>query len=589
MVRSDQLYQIDLRLRELTMKPSRLFGGVAVFVFGDIMQLKPVKGRYIWSKPQNADFHQAFSVQPHWDQFDVISLVENHRQEGDKKFADILNRIRVGEIIDDDMHILKERVRPSEHSDLQGATVIACKHVAVNDHNSKSLRQIDAELIEVQAINTHSNIPNFFPKIDAKKGTVGTTAYLQNLQLKVGCRLMIIDNIDINDQLCNGSSGTLEAVVRDRNRQVQFLMILLDNKNSGREMRRCHPKLSKSFPGLTPIKKQIVNYPLSAKARSTICNSATVQQFPVIVSFASTTHKIQGQTISAPRKAAVDLNTVFEANQAYVMLGRVQKLEQLYIIDSLPRDKIITNPSTLKQLETMKDRSLNKIKPTWEKYTNGAIKVYFNNVQSIRDKIGDIKADPIPFFADVMIFAETWLDQSICNSDPELTLKDYNLSLNSVGRGKGLAIFFQESKFKIEKEIKEYDHQITKLESENVTIIALYRSQSSIGFGGNLMCLIPETKDCLIIGDFNICSSKNPDKNLFDSLKSRELMLITNEATHLRGGHIDQAWLRRREKNYEIKMYSPYYTCKDHDALLFTLYSPILEQGMFKITTLLWA
>ena len=100
------------------------------------------------------------------------------------------------------------------------------------------------------------------------------------------------------------------------------------------------------------------------------------------------------------------------------------------------------------------------------------------------------------------------------------------------------------------------------------------------------MGLIPETKDCLIIGDFNICSNKHPDKFLSDSLKSRGFMLITNEATHLRGGHIDQAWLRRREKNYEIKMYSPYYTCKDHDALLFTLYSPIIEKGMFERTAL---
>ena len=295
-------------------------------------------------------------------------------------------------------------------------------------------------------------------------------------------------------------------------------MILLDNKKSGREMRRCHPKLSKSFPGLTPIKKQVVNYPLSSKARSSICNSATVQQFPVIVSFASTTHKIQGQTISAPRKAAVDLNTVFEANQAYVMLGRVQKMEQLYILDSLPRDKIYTHPSTLKQLETMKERSLNRIEPIWEKCTNGAIKVYFNNVQSIRDKIGDIRADPIPFFADVMIFAETWLDQSTYNTDQELALNEYSLTLNSVGRGKGLAIFLKESKFKVENEIKENDQQISKLESATITIIALYRSQSSVGFKGNLMGLIPETKDCLIIGDFNICSNKYPNKDLFDAL-----------------------------------------------------------------------
>ena len=142
------------------------------------------------------------------------------------------------------------------------------------------------------------------------------------------------------------------------------------------------------------------------------------------------------------------------------------------------------------------------------------------------------------------------------------------------GEERDWQFFSKNQKFKVENEIKENDQQISKLESATVTIIALYRSQSSIGFKGNLMGLIPETKDCLIIGDFNICSNKYPDKDLFDALKSRGFMLITNEATHLKGGHIDQAWLRRKEKIYEIQMYSPYYTCKDHDALLFTLYSP---------------
>ena len=48
MVKSDQLYQLDKRLREITQKPGKLFGGVSVFWFGDIMQLKPCKGRYIF-------------------------------------------------------------------------------------------------------------------------------------------------------------------------------------------------------------------------------------------------------------------------------------------------------------------------------------------------------------------------------------------------------------------------------------------------------------------------------------------------------------------------------------------------------------
>jgi hypothetical protein len=31
MVKADQLYQLDLRLREITMRPNKLFGGVALF------------------------------------------------------------------------------------------------------------------------------------------------------------------------------------------------------------------------------------------------------------------------------------------------------------------------------------------------------------------------------------------------------------------------------------------------------------------------------------------------------------------------------------------------------------------------------
>ena len=86
-----QLYQLDLRLREVTMRPNQLFGNVSIFCFGDVLQLKPVMGRYIWSTPRSEEYLQAFMVSSHWEQFDVVSLVENHRQENDRDFADILN------------------------------------------------------------------------------------------------------------------------------------------------------------------------------------------------------------------------------------------------------------------------------------------------------------------------------------------------------------------------------------------------------------------------------------------------------------------------------------------------------------------
>ena len=90
---------------------------------------------------------------------------------------------------------------------------------------------------------------------------------------------------------------------------------------------------------------------------------ATVLQFPLILSFASTTHKIQGQTIVAPRKVAIDLRVVFGAKKAYVMMGLVQRLVQLFLIGSLAEAKIYAIEGAKDQLEVLKSRSLNRNPP----------------------------------------------------------------------------------------------------------------------------------------------------------------------------------------------------------------------------------
>ena len=37
MVKSDLLYQLDMRLREVTQRVDKVFGGVAIFAFGDLL------------------------------------------------------------------------------------------------------------------------------------------------------------------------------------------------------------------------------------------------------------------------------------------------------------------------------------------------------------------------------------------------------------------------------------------------------------------------------------------------------------------------------------------------------------------------
>ena len=348
------------------------------------------------------------------------------------------------------------------------------------------------------------------------------------------------------------------------------MMVKFDNEDSGMEMRRCHPQYTAKFPNSTPIHKQAHKYTTSKSSRGVKSNTATVFQFPLILSFASTTHKIQGQTITTPRKAAVDLRSVFGPNQAYVMLGRVQERSQLFIMGSLPVNKITTDKEALDQLAILKARSINNNPPLWEQDQGISTKVFAMNICSLRDKIEDIKADQLLQFGDAAILSETWLDREVSEEDLSLQLNGYKLHLNSYGRGKGLAIYYKENIFQPIKDCQREFLQITVIRSEDLTVVGLYRSAGDRNLAADLKKVVPTTGPCLVIGDFNICSAKSPNHEVFKSLKSMGFKLLTQEATHFEGGHIDQAWLKSNSTS-NIQLYSPYYTYKDHDGLLFTI------------------
>jgi ATP-dependent DNA helicase PIF1 len=80
MVKSDQQYQLDKRLKEVTQKIEKLFGNVAIFYVGDVMQLKLCKGRYIFDEPINPDYKIDYQLGSYWQSFEVIILEQNHRQ-----------------------------------------------------------------------------------------------------------------------------------------------------------------------------------------------------------------------------------------------------------------------------------------------------------------------------------------------------------------------------------------------------------------------------------------------------------------------------------------------------------------------------
>ena len=290
------LYKIDLRLKELKQNEDP-FGGVALFCFGDMLQIKPVKGKYIFEEPKGEDFKLGFAVNPHWERFKVVNLEENHRQDGDKTYADTLNRIRVGAHTEKDMDMLATRGRPKKHEDLrdEDALWLFGKNNPVDAVNTTRLLKIKGKEFKMVAKCFHGTIKEFKPPI-GKTGTIKETPFQAELKLKIRAKVMLTYNVDTGDGLTNGSRGTLIEVEMNNENEIGSLIIRFENPEHGRMKQNSNPALVSKYPGGTPIEKVSFGFSLSKSKRGSIA-TAKVIQFPIRLAFAATSHKIQGQTV----------------------------------------------------------------------------------------------------------------------------------------------------------------------------------------------------------------------------------------------------------------------------------------------------
>ena len=93
MVSNNMLRYINFQLQEIKSNCS-LFGGINIIAVGDFYQLKPVKGQFIFENYTGNYGPLALNL---WQEnFTIFELTEIMRQKDDKKFAQLLIRLRTG-------------------------------------------------------------------------------------------------------------------------------------------------------------------------------------------------------------------------------------------------------------------------------------------------------------------------------------------------------------------------------------------------------------------------------------------------------------------------------------------------------------
>ena len=562
MMKADMLYQIDLRLQEVMGRPRVPFGGVCLMCFGDMLQLRPVLGNYIFQRPKEDTFSVVFDVAPRWSMLKVINLEENHRQGDDKAYADLLLRMRTESHTEEDLKVLRKRVFKKGHIWYKDvATTIVCTNAKAKEINDRELRKMEGEEMMFKAKHSHALQPDYKPMID-EVGQVGKTSFVDELVVKKGCPVMLVSNIDVADCLSNGQLGTLVDTVKGANGVVKWLMIKFKNVNVGKEWRQRHPGLAEIYPGCTGVEKLSWDYNLKEEGPRHI----NIYQFPIKVAFAVTAHKIQGQSILKPAKVAVDLAGTKSSSQAYVMLSRVEDIEQIGIMGDFKESNVRIDKNALAELQKMNERSMNRNPTPWRDGKE-AVRIAALNVMNLRNNHRYLVQDPTLRFADIVCVSETWLSDGADG----FTMEGYEVAYNSVGPGKGVAAFYKAEIFNQRTDCRLEGAQMSMFESPEVDVIIVYRSQ-----GQNLEEIADKVdvwrdpaKVTVVCGDMNVCLKKEARNKLTVELESMGITQLNEEATHVAGGHIDHMYVTKEAAGKtSLERYTPFYS--DHDALCLT-------------------
>ena len=557
MIKADMLYQIHLRLGELLEKPKQPFGGCAVILFGDILQLKPVMGKYIFDLPRSSDYHAYFNIDSLWNTFNVVQLLTNHRQGEDHTYAELLNRVRTGSQNANDYKLLQERVRPLNHPDIpKDALFVTCFNKDVNTINAAKLDQVEGQLIEIQA--KISSTAQKEPKTKTSNdGSIFNTPLQKHLALKKGAKVMLTSNIDTMDCLTNGAMGKVVDFIYDQKGAVKTILVHFKDEKVGKQTRLKHPNLQQQYPEIQVFPIQKFEFKFSLSKKQTNNQMLTALQFPLKLCFACTAHKVQGLTVAKPNSLIVDLRGIREPAQGYVMLSRVQALNQLYIIEEIPADNLYPSKEAVKELMRLFQISDNNN----ELRIRQSIAVSSLNIRSLPDKIQDLRVDYRLIQSSIICLQETWCEDLYSND--HLNIEGYHLYLTNQGRGKGIATYVNPG-YTLSGEVNMETYQMIKFSCKDIHVINVYRSQNAntTMFLDSLNSLIDGCDQYFIVGDFNIDIS-NTFHPIVTSILSKGFRQLVQFPTHEQGGIIDHVYVRSSIK-VGLQDHWPYYS--DHCA-----------------------
>ncbi|MBR3565554.1 MAG: AAA family ATPase [Paludibacteraceae bacterium] len=323
MVRADVLDAIDAVLQHYRNR-RQPFGGVQVIMFGDLFQLSPVvrsgeEEQLMRTYYQGPYFFNSLVMQNNsiiYIEFDHI-----YRQQN-QQFVDILNEVRNNHLSPQSKELLNTRYIP----DYQNTD--SDFHITLTTHNNiaNSINEKQLDKLQTQTFQFEARIKDIFPE--------NIYPADQNLEVKVGARVMFIKNDDSPEKrYYNGKIGIVSEIDEEEG---------IITVECGSEVIQTARTTWENIRYQEDIE--------TGKIEEETLGSFT--QFPLRLAWAITIHKSQGLTFD---NVIIDAANAFAAGQVYVALSRCRSLEGIVLTSSLDNVRLTNDNSVIEYTQNQPD------------------------------------------------------------------------------------------------------------------------------------------------------------------------------------------------------------------------------------------
>lgn len=385
MVSCEFFERLDLLAREVR-RCDMPFGGIRLILSGDFLQLPPVKEKYVFTGTTFSEIF--FGSNP----LGKVFLFDTPYRFNDLQYFQLLSRFRVAQPIPEDIKLIESRLtaRPDPNNPIK-PTILYSKNVDVNHYNMSELNKLETKSFIFKCEDVYlpikKNLKNIFKEYYE---ALFDEAIPPTIELKVGAQVMLKYNIRLEDKLANGSRGVITEIKKLGDATQSEKNSLLELCNGDKHL---NTKMN------TMIKVKFLNgmeifIPWCKWKIIDNFVEATRNQVPLILGWATTIHKSQGQTIDyVTTEIGKD---IFLDGQMYVALSRLKNLESLYVTEFDP-NKLKADQEALaitKKLESIavnrKDEDLEEVEDEEESELSDAEEDDEEILTFSRDKLGKL-------------------------------------------------------------------------------------------------------------------------------------------------------------------------------------------------------